>query len=89
MTTHPAGPARDKRDETAHRVQGQVTHAREVVVQRAPALSRTVRQRPGLAAAVAIAMVFLLVGRLLQRSHREDRVHREGREDRKDRDGTR
>jgi hypothetical protein len=36
---------RDKRDATTQRVQQQVTHAREVVNQRAPELSRTVQQQ--------------------------------------------
>jgi Protein of unknown function (DUF3618) len=74
---------RDKRDETARRVQAQVTHAREVVAQRAPVLSRRAQQRPGLVAAVALVMVFLLINRL-RRTHRDHKDR-----DRKDRDGTR
>jgi hypothetical protein len=36
---------RDKRDVTTQRVQQQVTHARDVVAERAPELSRTVQQQ--------------------------------------------
>ena len=63
---------RDKRDVTAQRVQQQVTHARDVVAQRAPALSRMLRQQPALAAVIAFLVASLLGRRLRRRTHRKD-----------------
>jgi transposase-like protein len=52
---------REKREETAHRVQEQVAHARETIAETAPVVQRTLRERPALVSGIAVALTFLLI----------------------------
>ncbi|GAA5134258.1 DUF3618 domain-containing protein [Pseudonocardia adelaidensis] len=70
---------REKRAETAERVQAQVAHAREVVTEKAPAVENAVRQRPLVVGGVLAALLLLSL-----RSLRRRRTHRK-----EDTDGTR
>jgi hypothetical protein len=66
---------REKRAETTERVQAQVTHAREVVAEKAPAVQSALRERPGIVGAVAAVLVLLLLRRLRRRrQHRKEDV---------------
>jgi hypothetical protein len=69
---------RDKRAETTQRVQQQVANARRTVVENAPAVQATLRERPGLVSGFAAALTFLLISIIRKRRRR-----------RKDGDGTR
>jgi ElaB/YqjD/DUF883 family membrane-anchored ribosome-binding protein len=70
---------REKRAETVERVQAQVTHARDVVAEKAPAVEDAVRQRPMVVGGVIAALLLLSL-----RSLRRRRKHRK-----EDADGTR
>jgi hypothetical protein len=70
---------RDKRAETTERVQAQVTHAREIVAEKAPVLQQTLRDRPAVVGGVLAALLLLFL-----RSLRRRRTRRK-----EDADGTR
>jgi hypothetical protein len=70
---------REKRDEATEKVQAQVAHVREVVVEKAPAIEDALRRRPLVVGGVIAALLLLLL-----RSRRRKRVHRK-----EDADGTR
>ena len=70
---------REKRDEATERVQAQVAHAREVVVEKAPAIEDALRRRPLVVGGVIAALLLLFL-----RSRRRARMHRK-----EDADGTR
>jgi hypothetical protein len=61
---------RAKREETTARVQEQVTQAREVIAEKAPTVEAALRDRPGLVAAIALVLSYLLVSRLRRRKAR-------------------
>jgi ElaB/YqjD/DUF883 family membrane-anchored ribosome-binding protein len=61
---------REKKDETTERVQQQVTQAREVIAEKAPAVDTALRERPG---AVA-GGVAVLLGLLMMRRRRRRRA---------------
>jgi hypothetical protein len=62
---------RAKRAEATERVQQQVAHARKVLADKAPAVDRTLRERPGLVAVgAAIVGALLLLRRRRRRSRR-------------------
>jgi hypothetical protein len=63
---------REKRTETVQRAQAQVTHAREVVAQRAPAVEGALREHPGLVGGGAVALGYLLLRRVRRRKHRKE-----------------
>jgi len=63
---------REKRAETTERVQAQVTHAREVVAERAPAVQGALRERPALVGGVGVALGYLLLRRARRRKHRKE-----------------
>ncbi|MHA6625610.1 DUF3618 domain-containing protein [Pseudonocardia sichuanensis] len=73
---------REKRAETTERVQAQVTHAREVVAERAPAAQEALRERPALVAGVGVVLGYLLLRALRGRKSRR-------RNRKEDADGTR
>ena len=62
---------REKRDEATERVQAQVAHAREVVVEKAPAIEDALRRRPLVVGGVIAALLLLFL-----RSRRRKRAHR-------------
>jgi hypothetical protein len=62
---------REKRAETAERVQAQVAHAREVVAEKAPVVEDAVRRRPLVVGGVIAALLLLSL-----RSLRRRRKHR-------------
>jgi hypothetical protein len=62
---------REKRDEATERVQAQVAHAREVVVEKAPAIEDALRRRPLVVGGV-IAALLLLFLRSRRRRRKED-----------------
>jgi hypothetical protein len=70
---------REKRDEATEKVQAQVAHAREVVVEKAPAIEDALRRRPLVVGGVIAALLLLFL-----RSRRRKRAHRK-----EDADGTR
>jgi ElaB/YqjD/DUF883 family membrane-anchored ribosome-binding protein len=63
---------REKRDETTQRVQEQVAHARDTIVETAPIVQSTLRERPALVSGIAIALTFLLISLLRRRGNREE-----------------
>ena len=73
---------REKRAETTERVQAQVTHAREVVAEKAPVVQSALRDRPMVVGGVLAALLLLFV-----RSLRRRRISRKSRKE--DADGTR
>ncbi|OZM81536.1 DUF3618 domain-containing protein [Pseudonocardia sp. MH-G8] len=73
---------REKRAETAERVQAQVSHAREVVAERAPEAQAALRERPALVAGIGAVLGFLVLRALRQRL-RTRKIRKE------DADGTR
>jgi uncharacterized protein DUF3618 len=66
---------REKRAEATERVHAQVAHAREVVVEKAPAVESAVRQRPLVVGGVLAALLLLFL-RMFLRSLRHRRMHR-------------
>jgi hypothetical protein len=62
---------REKRDEATELVQAQVAHAREVVVEKAPAIEDALRRRPLVVGGVIAALLLLFL-----RSRRRKRMHR-------------
>jgi uncharacterized protein DUF3618 len=58
---------REKRAETAERVQAQVAHAREVVAEKAPAVEDAMRQRPLVVGGVLAALLLLCLRSLRRR----------------------
>jgi Protein of unknown function (DUF3618) len=70
---------REKRDEATEKVQAQVAHAREVVVEKAPAIEDALRRRPLVVGGVIAALLLLFL-----RSRRRKRAHQK-----EDADGTR
>jgi ElaB/YqjD/DUF883 family membrane-anchored ribosome-binding protein len=63
---------REKRDETAHRVQERVAQAKEAIAETAPAVQTTLRDRPALVSGIAVALAFLLITLVRRRKRQED-----------------
>lgn len=63
---------REKRAETTERVHTQVSHAREVVAEKAPAVQGALRERPALVGGIAAALAYLLLRRLRGRKRRKE-----------------
>jgi ElaB/YqjD/DUF883 family membrane-anchored ribosome-binding protein len=63
---------REKRDETAQRVQAQVAHARDTIADTAPVVQSTLRERPALVSGIAVALTFLLISLVWRRRNRRD-----------------
>jgi hypothetical protein len=61
---------RAKREETAARVQEQVTQARAVLAEKAPTVDAAVRDQRTLIAAITLVLSYLLVGRMRRRKQR-------------------
>lgn len=63
---------RDKRDEAKERVQEQVAHARQTLVETAPVVQSTLRERPALVSGIAVALTFLLISLMRRRRRRRE-----------------
>lgn len=64
---------RAKREETTEQVQQQLTQARALVAEKAPAAQTAVREQPAIAGAIALVLSYLLVSRLRRRSAKRNR----------------
>lgn len=70
---------RAKREETTEQVQQQLTQARALVAEKAPAAQAAVREQPAIAGAIALVLSYLLVSRLRRRgAKRKERATRKG-----------
>jgi hypothetical protein len=63
---------REKRAEVTHRVQAQVSHAREVAAQKAPAVESALRERPAVVGGVLAALLLLVLRSLRRRKNRKE-----------------